>query len=184
MVAAWTECFSDCAEVEIARGDLLDAARAGLVCPANSFGDMSGGLDKHIDDFYQGEAQKAIMAAIRERFCGELPVGASIVVEMVGKRCPFLIVAPTMRVPGEPVGPINAYLAMRGALVAILRYNESHAAKIGHVAVPGLCTGVGGMAPKEASQQMRAAYVSIIGGAWKDVVHPAMAPYAMSRRAG
>jgi hypothetical protein len=45
--------------------------------------------------------------------------------------------------------------------------------------VPGLGTGVGGMDPAVAAEQMRTAHDSVFGERWKGVVHPAQASYAM-----
>src|SRR5687768_14323530 len=59
---AWIDTFRDLDGVEILEGSLLDLDCDALVSPANSFGDMSGG----IDEFYRGEAQRAVTAAIRE----------------------------------------------------------------------------------------------------------------------
>ena len=87
-----------------------------------------------------------------------------------------------MRVPGGVVGTINAYLAMRAAFAAVLDHNQRGTRRIGSVAVPGLGTGVGGMAPGESAHQMRAAYDMIVGGGWRAVLHPAQAPFVM--RAG
>src|SRR5262249_50174070 len=121
--AALADAFADADAVEVVEGNLLDLDCDGVVSPANSFGDMGGGIDKAIDDLHQGAAQKAAMAAIAEQFLGELPVGAALVVELSAQRFPFVVAAPTMRVPGSVIGTINAYLAMRAALVAVLRHN-------------------------------------------------------------
>jgi O-acetyl-ADP-ribose deacetylase (regulator of RNase III) len=82
-----------------------------------------------------------------------------------------------MRRPGSVVGTLNAYLAMRAALVAAL----THGRALRSLAAPGLCTGVGGMPPAEAAAQMRAAYDSVVAGRWRDVISPVMAPYALRR---
>lgn len=152
---AWIDTFRDVDAVEILQGSVLKLDADALVSPANSFGDMSGGVDRAIDDFYEGRAQRAAIAAIRERFLGELPVGAALVVPVDSRRFPFLVVAPTMRVPGSVAGTLNAYLAMRGVLVAVTKHNADHPGNIRSLAVPGLCTGVGGMSPGVAARQMR-----------------------------
>src|SRR5262245_45982378 len=72
--------FADVDLVEVAEGNLLDLACDAIVSPANSFGDMGGGIDKAIDDFHHGAAQTRVTTAIAEQFFGELPVGAAIVV--------------------------------------------------------------------------------------------------------
>ena len=156
-----------------------------MVSPANSFGDMSGGVDKRIDDFYRGAAQERITQAIREQFLGELPVGMALVVSMPDSRIPFVVAAPTMRVPQPVPDSINAYLSLRAALVAVTLHNvqnTQNARPIRSLAVPGLCTGVGGMSPALSARQMRAAYDNIIGEGWKQVEHPALAPFALNRK--
>jgi O-acetyl-ADP-ribose deacetylase (regulator of RNase III) len=173
--------FADADAVEVVEGNLLDLECDGVVSPANSFGDMGGGIDKAIDDFHRGAAQRAVMAAIAEHFLGELPVGAALVVEVAARRFPFVVAAPTMRVPGGLDDTINAYLAMRAALVAVLRHNQGAGRPVRSLAVPGLCTGVGAMHPADAASQMRAAYDSVLGGQWRQVISPVMAPYALRR---
>jgi O-acetyl-ADP-ribose deacetylase (regulator of RNase III) len=165
--------------VEVVCGNLLDLSCDAIVSPANSFGDMGGGIDKAIDDFHHGEAQRRVMAAIAEQHLGELPVGAALVVELPASRFPFVIAAPTMRVPGSVEGSINAYLSMRATLVAVLRHNQAQHRPIHSLAVPGLGTGVGGLEAAEAAQQMYAAYDNIIGGRWRGIVHAAQAPYGL-----
>jgi O-acetyl-ADP-ribose deacetylase (regulator of RNase III) len=177
--------FRDADDVEVVTGSIFDLDADALISPANSFGDMGGGLDKAIDDFYGGAAQEALMARIREEFYGELPVGMAVVLGMPTKRFPFLIAAPTMRIPGSVGETVNAYLAMRAVLVAVLRHNERSepTRRIHSLAIPGLCTGVGGMDYGVSSaEQMRAAYDNVIGGRWREVVHPAMAPFAFGNK--
>ena len=141
---------------------------------------MGGGIDKAIDDFHRG--RRPVMAAISEEFYGELPVGAALVVELPAHRFPFVIAAPTMRYPGNVQGSINAYLAMRGSLVAVLKHNSAGGRQIRSLAVPGLGTGVGGLGYQEAAEQMRAAYDNIVGGEWRNIVHAAQAPFVMGDR--
>jgi O-acetyl-ADP-ribose deacetylase (regulator of RNase III) len=111
----------------------------------------------------------------------ELPVGAALVVEVPARRFPFVIAAPTVRVPGSVTGSINAYLAMRAALVAVLRHNAGAARQIRSLATPGLGTGVGGIDARQAAEQMRQAYDNVVGEKWRQVVHPAQAPYALGK---
>jgi O-acetyl-ADP-ribose deacetylase (regulator of RNase III) len=178
---ALADTFADADAVEVVEGNLLDLDSDGIVSPANSFGDMGGGIDRAIDDFHRGKAQEAVRAAIAERFLGELPVGMALVVELPGPRLPFVVAAPTMRVPGSVAATINAYLAMRAALVAVLLHNKAAGRPIRSLAVPGLGTGVGGLHPVEAAAQMRTAFDNVVAGRWQQVVSPVMAPYALRR---
>jgi O-acetyl-ADP-ribose deacetylase (regulator of RNase III) len=171
--------FDDAPGVEVVQGDLLDLSCDGIVAAANSFGDMGGGVDKAIDDFHRGAAQRALMAAIAEQFLGELPVGAALIVKVEAARFPFIVAAPTMRIPGDVSDTLNAYLALRAALVAVLRHNAAGGRAIRSLAVPGLGTGVGGLGPDEAAEQMRAAYDNVAGGGWRKVLSPVLAPFAL-----
>ena len=175
--------FDGADSVEVVEGDLLELDCDALVSPANSFGFMDGGIDQAIDRFYGGAAQRAVLDGIAERFYGELPVGTATVIEMPSRRFPFLVVAPTMRVPGDARGTINAYLAMRAALVAVLDHNRGRGVPIASLAVPGLCTGIGSMPADESALQMRAAYEMIICGGWRGIVHPALAPFVLASSA-
>lgn len=173
--------FADVPDVQVVEGNLLEADCDAILSPANSFGDMGGGIDKAIDDFHQGAAQPAVRSAIATNFYGELPVGMALVVEVSSPRLSLIVTAPTMRIPGLVDGALNAYHSMRAALIAVIRHNSLGRRPIRTMAVPGLCTGVGGMSASESSSQMRTAYDQVIGGAWRKVVHPALAPYAMRR---
>ena len=176
---AMVSSFNDIDQVEIVQGEIFDLDCEALVSPANSFGEMSGGLDKAIDNFYDGEAQTKAGEAIAQSFLGELPVGNALVLDMNRDRFPWLIVAPTMRIPGNVSSSINAYLSMRAVLVQIAAHNEQRGTKISSVAIPSLCTGVGGMNPIDSASQMRVAYDNIVREGWTQVSHPAMAPYAV-----
>jgi O-acetyl-ADP-ribose deacetylase (regulator of RNase III) len=177
VIHALASSFMSIKMVEILQGNILHLHSDALVSPANSFGDMGGGLDKAIDDFYKRKAQPLVKTAIAEQFFGEIPVGVAIVLEMKTTQFPFLIVSPTMRIPGSVQATINAYLSMRALLVAILQHNRHHSHKIQTVAIPGLCSGIGGMSPDQSAQQMRKAYDNVLSEEWKKVIHPALAPY-------
>jgi O-acetyl-ADP-ribose deacetylase (regulator of RNase III) len=178
MTEAWEKQFAGVDGVEIVRDSILKLRCDALVSPANSFGDMDGGLDRAIDDFFGGAAQPRVKQWLADHFFGELPVGMAAVVPTDDRRFPYLICAPTMRIPSTVTTTLNAYLAMRAVLVAVLRPATPGTA-IRSLAVPGLCTGVGGMPCAVAAEQMRAAYDNILGGNWQHVVHSALAPFAM-----
>jgi O-acetyl-ADP-ribose deacetylase (regulator of RNase III) len=179
IASALAAAFAGVHHVAAVEGNLLELTCDAIVSPANSFGDMGGGIDKAIDDFHGGEAQRAVVTAIAQQWLGELPVGAALIVKVPSPRIPFIVASPTMRIPGNVSNTINAYLSMRAALLAVLRYNASGEPPIRTLAIPGLCTGVGGMPYERSSEQMRTAYANVMEGRWREVVHPAMAPYAM-----
>lgn len=80
VATALASAFGGVNDVEVVEGDLLSLSSDAIVSPANSFGDMGGGIDKAIDDFHQGEAQRLLMEAIEEKYYGELPVGVALIV--------------------------------------------------------------------------------------------------------
>jgi O-acetyl-ADP-ribose deacetylase (regulator of RNase III) len=164
LVAAWSEAFSDVDDVEIHRGDLFDHPADAMVSPANSFGIMDGGLDLAIRHTLGFSVERRAQKAIVEQHHGELPVGAALIVASDEPRWPWLVVAPTMRVP-EPSGQtLNAYLAFRAAIVASRRHEPA----ITSVVCPGLCTGIGAMDPRRCAAQM--------GVAWRQATGPARIP--------
>ncbi|MFN0201232.1 MAG: macro domain-containing protein [Bacteroidia bacterium] len=145
IATVFAQVFAEEPNVEISCGNLLHLSADGLVSPANSFGDMGGGLDKAIDDYFSGKVQANVQRYIQTEHFGELPVGIASVLFMDNEEYPYLIVAPTMRIPGNVGKTINAYLAMRAIWVAVIKHNRLSSRKIKHILLPSLCTGVGGM---------------------------------------
>jgi O-acetyl-ADP-ribose deacetylase (regulator of RNase III) len=132
---------------------------------------MDGGLDLAIRRTLGFEVQTTVQRVILERHHGEIPVGAAEVVETGHRRWPYLVVAPTMRIPESVAQTTNAYLAFRATLLAIRRYNAGHGSPIRSVVVPGLGTGIGGMDPRRCAAQMRIAFDQV----WKPARIPSYA---------
>lgn len=105
---------------------------------------MDGGLDYHIAAKYGPRLQEMVQAEAKIRG-GEIIVGAAVIVGEV-------IIAPTMRVPLDIRGTVNAYLAMR----AVMKQTK-HLGDV-TVACPGLGTGCGCLPPSIAARQMWAGY--------------------------
>lgn len=163
VVSAWKTEFEATAEVEVSLGSILELKADAIVSPANSFGYMDGGVDLAYSRFFGFELQESLQALLNERYHGELPVGQAVVVETGHPGIPFLVSAPTMRVPSSIAKSINVYLAFRATLVAILEHNQKHSKPIARVAVPGMGTGIGEVSPARAARHMRIAYDSILG---------------------
>jgi len=165
MVSAWREFFSDAADVTIREGDITKLAVDAIVSPANSFGFMDGSLDYAISERLGWHLEKELQAKIKASPEGELLIGQTIVMETGDKTIPYLISAPTMRIPTNfnIDTSINAYLAMKALLIAATRDE-----RITSVAIPGLCTGVGRMQPIIAARQMFVAYEEIVLGKKQD----------------
>jgi O-acetyl-ADP-ribose deacetylase (regulator of RNase III) len=120
MANAWQEAFDGIANVDIPVGDILEAVADAVVSPSNSFGYMDGGIDSAYRGFFGVEIETRLQAHIGTMYEGELPVGQAIVLETGHGAIPFLVAAPTMRVPSNVDDTVNVYLAFRAALLAPL----------------------------------------------------------------
>jgi O-acetyl-ADP-ribose deacetylase (regulator of RNase III) len=114
---------------------------------------MDGGIDYVYYHYFGADIQVKVQQAIARRPEGMLPLGASLIVKTGDSKIPFLLVAPTMEMPGA-VGFSHCYHAM----VAILRAAHTSPQNISDVFCPGLATGVGRVAPEYAAQEMAVAY--------------------------
>ena len=159
MVSAWREYFSNTTDITIIEGDITKLSVDAIVSPANSFGFMDGSLDYAISERLGWHLEKELQAQIKASPEGELLIGQALVMETGDKDIPYLISAPTMRIPTNfnIDTSINAYLAMKALLIAATRDE-----RINSVSIPGLCTGVGRMQPVIAARQMFVAYEEIV----------------------
>ena len=130
--------------------------------PANSFGFMDGSLDLLISERFGWDLQKDLQARIAARPARELLVGEALAVPTGDARVPWLISAPTMRVPMRLRQAVNAYLAMKAILAVALAHAD--VPPMTTVAIPGLGTGCGAMPPETAALQMWVAYCEIVRG--------------------
>jgi O-acetyl-ADP-ribose deacetylase (regulator of RNase III) len=159
LIEAWKEFFVAEENVSIIEGDITKIECDAIVSPANSFGFMDGGLDYELSERFGWDLEKKLQQKIRELPEGELLVGQAMLLETGDKTVPFIISAPTMRIPTNfnIDTSVNAYLAMKAILIKVK--NDD---RISTVAIPGLCTGVGRMQPIIAARQMFQAYKEII----------------------
>lgn len=153
VVAALSDAFADCPDVNVSHGDIRTVKADAIVSPANSFGYMDGGIDLVYRTAFGMWIERALQARIERLHGGELPVGEATAIETHHPEVPLMIVAPTMRKPGPlHLGSLNAYLAMRAALRLAAERD------VQRLLCPGMCTLTGRMAPGEAARQMRLAY--------------------------
>ena len=137
-----------------------------IVSPANSFGFMDGGLDLVLSQHFGWQMEQNVREHLLAECDGELPVGEAIIVPGGHEQVPWLISAPTMRVPMDVSQTANAYLAMRGVLRAVRAHNASHSEELAitSIACPGLGTGEGRMPAGRCAKQMRHAFdVCVLG---------------------
>lgn len=164
---AWARHCGDLAEIRLHRGSILDTECDAVVSPANSFGFMDGGIDALYLNHFGKAVQDRVRRAILARHHGELLVGSADIVETDDARIPYLIAAPTMRVP-MVLAPetINPYLATRAVLL-LARHGrfpdgplagQPLAQHLRVIALPGMGTGVGRVPAEIAARQVRAAF--------------------------
>jgi O-acetyl-ADP-ribose deacetylase (regulator of RNase III) len=108
---AWERFCGDMEFVTVHRGSILDVSCDAVVSPANSYGFMDGGIDAMYMDHFGPEIQLRVRRQISEHHVGEPVVGAAAIVETGHSSIPFLIAAPTMRVPMVLRDSANVYLA-------------------------------------------------------------------------
>ncbi|MEJ2443094.1 MAG: macro domain-containing protein [Exilibacterium sp.] len=168
LISAWKESFFGWDSVEVFHGDLFSIPADAMVSPANSFGYMDGGVDLAIRYELGDIVEKRVQEAILRKYHGELPVGVAEIVKTDNVKWPFLVCAPTMRVPINISHTLNAYLAFRATLLEIAKFNSGEGENINSLVCPGLGTGVGRLPPSRCAEQMKMAYFH--------VSHPAKIP--------
>jgi|SRR5271157_3638002 len=163
VVDAWQRFFSNEENVVVAQDSIFELECDALVSPANSFGFMDGGLDLRISEFFGWHVQERLQHLIQVKHRGELLVGLAEIIPTDHSSIPYVISAPTMRVPmilrRETV---NIYLATRPVLL-LIKYGTFEngipiSDKVGTVAIPGMGTGVGKVPPDICARQMKHAF--------------------------
>lgn len=167
MAAAWEKYFSKEEDVFVSCGDIFDDGPHmevdAIVSPANSFGFMDGGIDYVYSEFFGWDVSEKLRKQIQTFHSGELLVGNVEIVRMDGL-IPFLISAPTMRVPQDVSETVNAYLAFKAVLkyVGVRQYSSpdfvNAPAAYKSILCPGLGTAIGKMPYDRCAFQMHEAY--------------------------
>lgn len=172
---AWERFCGDLPFVTVHRDSILDAATDAVVSPANSYGFMDGGIDAQYLDHFGPEIQSRVRRQIYDHHAGELLVGVADIVETGHETIPFLIAAPTMRVPMVLRDSPNAYLPARAVFLLIQRRTFANGTFAGQriadhvhtVALPGLGTGVGRIGFNTCARQVRAAIDDVLLSSYK-----------------
>ena len=176
LVDAWNHEFTGIPAVTISCGDIfstkpgridakdpIDVKADAIVSPANSFGFMDGGIDAVYTYMFGEGLQERLQTMIADEHGGELPVGTAAIIPTLQPAIPWCISAPTMRIPQDVANTLNAYLAFRAALRAVLAHNASGKPLIKSILCPGLGTAVGQMPAARCARQMRAAWQRVLG---------------------
>lgn len=172
LAAAWRRECGHFPDVSVHQGSILELDVDAIVSPANSFGFMEGGIDAIYRRSFGDHVQERLQALLRAQHDGELPVGRAEIIAVHHARIRYLISAPTMRVPMRIEGTVYPYLAARAALRLVKQGHfapgsggEGHVSHaVVSLAMPGLGTGTGGVAPEACAAQVRAAIEEVMHG--------------------
>lgn len=145
---AWQRFCGDLPNVQVHHGSILDVTCDAVVSPANSYGFMNGGVDRIYSQFFGWHIQAQLQELINQRHHGELLVGVAEIIETNHRRIPYVIAAPTMRVPMNLHDTINPYLAARAVLLLVEHGHFPNGLLVGEpikdivqtIAFPGLGT--------------------------------------------
>ena len=167
VIDAWQKVFQGYDSVEIFYGSIFDVNCDAIVSPANSFGFMDGGIDMAISRYFGWHVQERVQEIIQSKHHGELLIGLADIAATDNPRIPFVIAAPTMRVPMilEDTS-VSVYLATRAVLLLVKYGTFSDGNPIAdiiqRVAIPGMGTGVGQFPPAVCAKQMKQAIDEVL----------------------
>jgi len=163
LVAAWEKQFEGCANVQVSQGPIFDVTADAIVSPANSFGFMDGGIDLAYSEHFGWALPNRLQQVLREHHHGELPVGEALIVWTRHSVIPWMVCAPTMRIPMDVSDTVNPYLAFRATLRAVLKHNQDPSVTpINSILCPGLGTAIGKVPPAVCAKQMYLAYTTVV----------------------
>ncbi|RYG66174.1 Appr-1-p processing protein [bacterium] len=169
LAKAWRQFCGDLDFVTVHEGSIFDLECDAVVSPANSFCFMDGGIDLLYSKRFGWQVQERLQELILNEHHGELLVGAAEIVETEAA-IPYLIAAPTMRVPMILRDTINPYLAARAAVLlvqhGVFRAGKLQGTRVSEVvqsvAFPGLGTGVGQVGGAVCAHQVRTAIDDVL----------------------
>ncbi len=170
LAEAWTKFCGDLDFVTVHHGSIFDVECDAVVSPANSYGFMDGGIDGLYMWHFGSDIQMRVRRQIFDHHHGEILVGQSDVVETGHEKIPYLIFAPTMRVPMNLRESVNPYLATRAILLLVMygsfitgKYaGQKISNHIETIAIPGLGTGAGKIGSNTCAYQFRNAVDDIL----------------------
>lgn len=129
-----------------------------FVTAGNAFGIMTAGIHAAVVRRFGTPFMERVQQRVKDEYLGEQPVGTAFVIDTEDPKLPFIVHAPTMRVPGSISGTDKVYSATWAALLAVRSHNRAGNQKILTLALPAMGTGFGGVPFSECARQMAAAY--------------------------
>jgi O-acetyl-ADP-ribose deacetylase (regulator of RNase III) len=144
MCEAFRSRFAGLRGVRVIRGRFEDLEpHDAFVTAGNAFGMMTAGIDAVVVDVFGEQIMQRVQHRIMNDYYGEQPVGTAFVITTEYAAIPFLVHAPTMRVPGNIEDTDKVYSSTWAALLAIQAHNVTAERKIETAAFPAMGTGFG-----------------------------------------
>lgn len=129
-------------EVHFKVGDLTKMEVEAIVNPANSEGEMGGGVAYAIKKAGGKEIEEEVMKQ------APIPIGKAVITTAGSLKCQFVIHAPTMETPVQH----TSVEKISNAVCAALQMAKGY--EIKSLAIPGMGTGCGRVPPEEAAVAM------------------------------
>ena len=152
LVGAWQYAIDSYpqlkSKIKIGCVDVTTLKADAVVSPGNSFGFMTGGIDLVYKQFFGESIQTRVQDKIKDSVLQELLVGQAVVVETLNKDVPYLIYAPTMRVPRWISYSSDVYLSTKIACLMGTAFNMNS------IIIPGMGSGCGGIVPHKVAKIM------------------------------
>ncbi len=138
------------------------------ISPANSFGELQGGIDmQYFLHFGRRKLQEQVYAEIKNRYQGEVLIGEFCKIDILDGK--ILLLCPTMTLPTNISQTRNVYYFTR-AMIKGLTILKKSGYCVNRVFCPIPGVGVGGMESSIAAKQMKMAFDAFSGsGAVIDV---------------
>lgn len=145
-------------------GDIFSQSSGTLISPANSIGNMDGGIDSEYREKFTG-IEDRIQRFIKETHSGKLQIGSAQIVPTYNFQFPYIIFSPTIETPAHPTSEDNIYRASKAIFQTALQFNLrsdiSKKDKISHLLIPGLGTGYAQFDPQLSARQVVKAYKDV-----------------------
>ncbi len=162
VVNAMAKYFAKETNCEFLLGDILDFGGGTLISPANSIGNMDGGIDKIYSDAFP-DVEDRLIKYIRENHGGKLDIGEAQIVQTQNNIFPYIIFSPTIERPGDIATRKNIFLASRAIFSEVIKYNSKVQSpqNIDRLLIPGLGTYYGGLDPESSAFETYRGFKSI-----------------------
>lgn len=147
----WKRLLSDKIVIDVVCASVCDIKADIYVSPANSYGQLDGGIDKVYRTMFHG-IQYAVNDRLKIYKNNKPPigVGSALLIEILNRNCRLLL-APTMELPGKLKTPWNSFWSALAIFYLTKDFD-------GTVAIPGLGTGTGHISSEEMIEMVMLAY--------------------------